>query len=45
MRGMEQMMERVLLNLPSPIVLVKDIDNGQRRVKVAANLAKLGRKK
>ena len=45
MRGVEQMMERVLLNLPSPIVLVKDIDNGQRRVKVAANLAKLGRKK
>ena len=45
MRCMEQMMERVLLNLPSPIVLVKDIDNGQRLVKVAANLAKLGRKK
>ena len=42
MRGMERMMERVLLNLPNPIVLVKDIDTGQRRVKVATNLGKLG---
>lgn len=45
MHGMEQMMERVMLRMPSPIVLVKDIDNGQKRVRVANSLGQLGKSK
>lgn len=45
MRGMERMMERVLMNMPAPIVSVVDINKGQKRVKVQNSLGKLGRKK
>lgn len=45
MKGMERMMERVLMNMPAPIVSVVDINKGQKRVKVQNNLGKLGRKK
>lgn len=45
MQGMERMMERALLKMPAPVVLVKDIDNGQRRVRVAERLGKLGGRK
>ena len=34
MRQMEQMFERVMRRLPNPVVTVRDINNGQRRVKV-----------
>ena len=33
MRQMEQMFERVMRRLPNPVVTVRDINNGQRRVK------------
>lgn len=45
MRGMERMMERVMLKMPAPVVSVVDINKGQKRVKVSDNLGKLGRKK
>lgn len=45
MKGMERMMERVLMNMPAPIVSVVDINKGQKRVKVQNSLGKLGRKK
>lgn len=45
MKGMERMMERVLMNMPTPIVSVVDINKGQKRVKVQNSLGKLGRKK
>lgn len=45
MRGMERMMERVMLKMPVPVVSVVDINKGQKRVKVSDNLGKLGRKK
>lgn len=45
MRGMERMMERVMLRMPAPVVSVVDINKGQKRVKVSDNLGKLGRKK
>lgn len=45
MRGMRDMMESVMMSIPTPVVLVKDINAGQRRVKVAENLGKLGGKK
>lgn len=45
MRGMERMMERVMMNMPSPVVSVVDINKGQRKVKVQDNISKLGRKK
>lgn len=45
MRGMERMMERVMMNMPTPVVSVVDINKGQRRVKVQDNISKLGRKK
>ena len=45
MRGMERMMERAMMNMPSPIVSVVDINKGQKRVQVQDNLGRLGRKK
>ncbi len=45
MRGMERMMERVLMNMPTPVVSVVDINKGQRKVQVQDNISKLGRKK
>lgn len=45
MKGMKRMMQQIMLEMPAPIVLVKDINAGQNRVRVAANLGKLGRKK
>lgn len=45
MRGMERMMERVMKNMPSPVVSVVDINKGQRKVQVQDNISKLGRKK
>lgn len=45
MRGMERMMERVMLKMPAPVVSVVDINKGQKRVKVSDNLGKFGRKK
>lgn len=45
MRGMERMMEKVMMNMPTPVVSVVDINKGQRRVKVQDNISKLGRKK
>ena len=45
MRGMERMIERVMLKMPAPVVSVVDINKGQKRVKVSDNLGKLGRKK
>ncbi len=43
MRGMEMMMERVMGRI-QPVVSVQDINKGQRRVKVADNLSRLGRR-
>ena len=45
MRGMERMMERVMMNMPAPVVSVVDINKGQRKVQVQDNISKLGRKK
>lgn len=45
MRGMERMMQRVMMNMPAPVVSVVDINKGQRKVKVQDNISKLGRKK
>ena len=45
MRGMRAMLKEVLLDLPTPVVSVVDINKGQRRVKVQDNISKLGRKK
>ena len=46
MRGMRDMMEDAIANIRiEPYVTVKDINAGQRRVKVAENLGKLGGKK
>ena len=45
MRGMERMMERVMMNMPSPVVSVVDINKGRRKVQVQDNISKLGRKK
>lgn len=46
MRQMEQMFERVMRRLPSPVVTVRDINNGQRRVKVQDETARYaGRKR
>lgn len=45
MRGMERMMERVMMNMPTPVVSVVDINKGQRKVQVQNNISKLGRKK
>lgn len=39
MQQMEQMFERVLQRMPSPVVSVKDINTTQRRVKVMDDLA------
>ncbi len=40
MRQMEEMFERVLKRLPSPVVSVRDINSGQRRVKVQDETAR-----
>lgn len=46
MRQMEQMFERVMRRLPNPVVTVRDINNGQRRVKVQDETARhTGRKR
>ena len=46
MRQMEQMFERVMRRLPNPVVTVRDINNGQRRVKVQGETARYaGRKR
>lgn len=45
MRGMRTMLKEVLLDMPTPVVSVVDINKGQRRVKVQDNISKLGRKK
>lgn len=46
MREMEQMLERVMRRLPNPVVTVRDINNGQRRVKVQDETARYaGRKR
>ena len=46
MRQMEQMFERVMRRLPNPVVTVRDITNGQRRVKVQDETARYtGRKR
>lgn len=45
MRGMRAMLKEVLLDLPTPVVSVVDINKGQRRVKVQDDISKLGRKK
>ena len=43
---MEQMFERVMRRLPNPVVTVRDINNGQRRVKVQDETARYaGRKR
>ena len=39
------MMERVMMNMPTPVVSVVDINKGQRKVQVQDNISKLGRKK
>ncbi len=44
MRGMRAMLKEVLLDMPTPVVSVVDINKGQRRVKVQDNISKLGRK-
>lgn len=44
MRGMERMMERVMLRMPAPVVSVVDINKGQRNVKVQESISKLGRR-
>ena len=45
MRGIKQMLQEAMLEMPAPVVSVVDINKGQKRVKVSNNLAKLGRKK
>lgn len=45
MRGMKAMIREAMLEMPTPIVSVVDINKGQKRVKVQNNLGKLGRKK
>ena len=46
MRQMEHMFERVMRRLPNPVVTVRDINNGQRRVKGQGETARYaGRKR
>lgn len=46
MREMEQMLRRVMREMPNPVVTVRDINNGQRRVKVQDETARYaGRKR
>ena len=45
MRGMRAMLKEALLDMPSPVVSVVDINKGQRKVQVQDNISKLGRKK
>ncbi len=42
--GMERAFEKAIMKMPVPVVSVKDINAGQRRVKVSENLGKLGKK-
>lgn len=43
MRGMKQILQEAMSEMPAPVVSVVDINKGQKRVKVSSNLAKLGR--
>lgn len=43
MRGMKQIIQEAMSEMPAPVVSVVDINKGQKRVKVSSNLAKLGR--
>lgn len=46
MREMEQMLRRVMREMPNPVVTVRDINNGQRRIKVQDETARYtGRKR
>lgn len=45
MRGMRAMLKEALLDMPTPVVSVVDINKGQRKVQVQDNISKLGRKK
>lgn len=46
MREMEQMLRRVMREMPNPVVTVRDINNGQRRVNVQDEMARYtGRKR
>lgn len=46
MREMEQMLRRVMREMPNPVVTVRDINNGQQRVKVQDETARYaGRKR
>jgi len=45
MRGMRAMLKEALLDMPSPVVSVVDINKGQHRVKVQDSISKLGRRK
>ncbi len=45
MEQMEEMMTRVMMKMPVPVVSVKDINAGQRRVRVSENLGRLGGKR
>lgn len=45
MREMEQMLRRVMREMPNPVVTVRDINNGQRRVKVQDETARYTRRK
>ncbi len=45
MRGMRAMLKEALLDMPSPVVSVVDINKGQRKVQVQDNISKVGRKK
>ena len=43
MRGMKQIIQEAMSEMPAPVVSVVDSNKGQKRVKVSSNLAKLGR--
>lgn len=45
MEQMEEMMERVMLKMPRPVVSVADINRGQNRVKVSEGLGRLSGRK
>lgn len=44
MDQLEEMMNRVILNMKQPVVSVVDINRGQNRVKVSENIGRLGRR-
>ena len=45
MRGIVEALKEAVSELPAPQVAVTDINNGQRRVNVSTNLARLGGKR